>query len=119
MKKTFAFRALFLGLLATALFIAFSACGSNQGAVKPDSVAAETYLNSGNAYYNKADFDLAIADYTHAIALNPNLTEAYNNRGYVYYIKGDKELAIMDFEAALKLDPDYTSAKNNLERAKK
>ena len=105
-------------MLATALIIFLPACASNAAGKMDPAVAAETFLNSGNAFYNKADFDRALIDYDQAILLNPNLAEAYNNRGYVYFIKGDMAQAIADFEAAIKLDPDYTNAKNNLERAK-
>jgi len=118
MKKTIVFiiRAVFL----TAVFILFlQACASNNAAGKMDpAVAAETFLNSGNAFYNRADYDRALVDYDQAILLNPNLAEAFNNRGYVYFLMGDMAKAIADFEAALKLEPDYTSARNNLERAK-
>ena len=105
-------------MLTAALAFFLPACSSNAASKLEPDVAAETFLNSGNAFYNRADFDRAIMDYDQAILLNPQLAEAYNNRGYVYFIKGDMKAAIADFEAALKLDPDYTSAKNNLERAK-
>ena len=108
---------LFLTLAALAFL--FPACGSTAAGKIDPAVAAETYLNSGNSFYNKADFDRAIIDYDQAILLDPKLVEAYNNRGYIYYIKGDMKAAIADFEAAIKLDPDFTNAKNNLERAKK
>ena len=104
-------------LLTAAFFL--PACSSNTASKLEPALAAETFLNSGNAFYNKADFDRALMDYDQAILLNPQLAEAFNNRGYVYFIKGDMKAAVADFEAALKLDPDYTSAKNNLERAKK
>jgi tetratricopeptide (TPR) repeat protein len=37
---------------------------------------AEFYFNRGNAYDNKVDYDQAIADYTQAISINPNLAAA-------------------------------------------
>ena len=105
-------------LILTAAFILFViSCGSSVGKQDP-IVAADTYLNSGNTFYSKADYDRAILDYNQAILLNPKLAEAYNNRGYVYFIKGDMNKAIADFEAALKLDSNYTSARKNLARAK-
>jgi len=113
MKKTI------LLLLAVTLILLLPACKSSATSKLDPVAAAETYLNSGNAFYNNADFDKALMEYDQAILLNPNSAEAFNNRGYVYYIKGENDRAIADFEAALKLDPDYTSAKNNLERARK
>ena len=104
-------------ILIAALVLFLVSCGSSAGTQDP-KVAADTYLNSGNTFYNKADYDRAIQDYDQAIVLNPNLAEAYNNRGYVYYIKGDINKAVADFEAALKLDSNYTNARKNLARAK-
>ena len=105
-------------MLAIAIVSFLPACASNAAGKMDPAVAAETFLNSGNAFYNKADYDRALVDYNQAILLNPNLTEAYNNRGFVYFLMGDMKAAIADFEAALKLEPDYSSAKNNLERAR-
>ena len=39
----------------------------------------DTYYNRGVAYRVKGDHDRAIADYTKAVALNPNNAEAYYN----------------------------------------
>ena len=113
MKKTI------LLLLAASLIFFLFACKSSAVSKLDPVAAAETYLNSGNMFYNKADFDRALMDYDQAILLDPTLAEAYNNRGYVHFVKGNKEQAIADFESALKLDPEYTRAKNNLARARK
>ena len=40
-------------------------------------------------YYYQEKWDLALADYTQAIKLNPNLAEAYFMRGAVYGQLGD------------------------------
>ena len=48
----------------------------------------------------------AIAHYTEAIDLDPELTEAYNNRGLAYARKGDFEVAIEDFNKTIDLDPE-------------
>ena len=47
------------------------------------------FLNRGNAYGDKGDFDRAIADYNEAIRLDPKYAVAYNNRGIAYRDKGD------------------------------
>ena len=74
---------------------------------------AEAYNNRGNAYYEKGDYDRAIAEYTEAIRLDPNFAEAYNNRGSVYGVKGDLDRAISDFSQAIRLNPNYAEAYNN------
>ncbi|MDR2662302.1 MAG: tetratricopeptide repeat protein, partial [Treponema sp.] len=57
--------------------------------------------------------DAAIADYTAAIRLNPNLADAYNNRGNAYTNKGELDSAIADYTAALTLDSELTEAYYN------
>mgnify|MGYP001595382467 CR=1 FL=1 len=44
-------------------------------------------------YYNKGDYDRAIADYTRAIELDPKDAITYSNRGIVYYNKGEYDYA--------------------------
>ena len=65
---------------------------------RPDD--AEAYLNSGNAYYEKGDYDRALADFNKAIELQPDLADAYNNRGLAYHIKRDYDRAIADLDKA-------------------
>ena len=62
----------------------------------------------------KGAFDCAIADYTKAIALDPNFAAAYSDRGIAYYMKGDKDQTIADFRKALEIDPSDQLTKNNL-----
>jgi tetratricopeptide (TPR) repeat protein len=50
-------------------------------AVRRNPKDAEAYFNRGCEYYDKGDYDRAIADYTEALRLNPNYAYAYNNRG--------------------------------------
>jgi tetratricopeptide (TPR) repeat protein len=69
-------------------------------------------------YYNKDDYDKAIADYIHAIRLDPNSAAAYNNRGIAYYAKGDYDQAIADCEAALRIDPILAQARALIEQAR-
>ena len=64
---------------------------------------AVTYLDRGNAKQKKGDLDGAMADYNHAIQLNPNYGLAYRNRGNAKQKKGDSDGAIADFNRAIKL----------------
>src|SRR5438093_13657838 len=45
---------------------------------------AMTFLNRGNAYSTKGDYDRAIQDFDQAIRLNPNYVPAFFNRGNAY-----------------------------------
>ena len=61
----------------------------------------------------QAAYDKAVAHYTQAIALSPELAEAYNNRGNAYYRKGEFDLAIQDYNTAIDLNPEYADTYNN------
>ena len=61
------------------------------------------------AYHAKGQYDLAIADYTQALAKDGN-ADAHYNRGLVYRDKGNLDDALADFEAAIRKkndEPNY------------
>lgn len=65
---------------------------------------ANAYLSSGNDYYNKRQYELAIKDYTKAIILNPDSATAYYNRGNAYQaLGGNTANAKSDFARAKQL----------------
>ena len=84
------------------------------------SKTAEEYQARGLEYLENGDYDSAIANYTHAIRLNPNDAIAFLWRGDVYLDKGDYNSAIADYETALRFEEDSydSSIKIMLERAK-
>jgi tetratricopeptide (TPR) repeat protein len=69
-----------------------------------------TFCGTGNSYYDKGQYDLAITNYTKAIALNPQYAKAYCNRGLAYYIIKKNPLAINDFTKAIEVNPQYADA---------
>jgi lipoprotein NlpI len=81
--------------------------------------SATDYLNRGNAKYNMADYEGAIADCSKAIQLDPKLASAYITRGAAKRHKGDYDGAIADYDKAIQLDPEYAPAYNNRGIAKR
>ena len=96
---------------------------SDAAAPAPAS-SAEAFLQQGDGYFDRDDYDGAIEAYSQAIALKPDFAEAYNNRGYAYFRRGDRlngspadkddlTRAIADYDRAVALRPDYGYAYNN------
>jgi len=61
--------------------------------------------NRGNAYTKKHLYDQAIADYSKAIEIDPELAIAYGNRGLSYARKRLEDGAIRDFTKVIELSP--------------
>jgi tetratricopeptide (TPR) repeat protein len=74
---------------------------------------ARDYLAQGDYEFDRANFQAAVAAYTHAIALDPSLPEAYNNRAYTYMTQQNYALALPDLDRAIELRPAYTNALMN------
>lgn len=66
---------------------------------------AVAYLQRGNAYTNQGRFEQALADWSKAIQLDPNLGEAYTARGTYYRVHGDLPRALADLERSLQIAP--------------
>ena len=64
-------------------------------------------FSAGQAGLDSADYPGAIARFSQALALNPQLEEVYNSRGVAYWMVGDIDRAIADFNQAIVLDPDH------------
>jgi tetratricopeptide (TPR) repeat protein len=70
----------------------------------------EALRNRGSAYADTEKFDLAIADETAAIGLNPRDAIAYNLRAWAYFESGKPGEALADVNKALLLDPKSADA---------
>ena len=82
--------------------------------VKPRlQVAAITYFNQGCAKEQLGQHAAAIADYDHALRLDPNSAAAYRNRGWNLGQLGQHTAAIADYDHALRLDPNSATAYRN------
>jgi tetratricopeptide (TPR) repeat protein len=73
----------------------------------------EKHLIKGNKAYDKGQWDEAIAEYTLALEIDPDLLEALNNRGSAYTEKGQLDLAIADVSKVIEIDPENTLAYYN------
>jgi tetratricopeptide (TPR) repeat protein len=71
------------------------------------------YQNRGVSWYQKGDYDRAIADYNEAIRLDPKRAGTYNDRSAAWHGKGDNDRAIADLNEAIRLNPKYAVAYNN------
>jgi tetratricopeptide (TPR) repeat protein len=69
------------------------------------------YINRGQHYYEKDDYDRAIEDFNRAIPYKPSYIQlAYGNRGNAYAMKGENDKAIDSYSVAISLDKNYSAA---------
>jgi lipoprotein NlpI len=64
----------------------------------------------GIAYGSIGRYDLAIADFTRALELDPANLNACANRGILYATIGNWDAAISDLSAVIAQDPNYAEA---------
>ena len=67
---------------------------------------AEAFRIRGRGYRNRGRYEEALADFTHALELNPDINRAIGGRAETYRLMGRYEEALADFTLALELDPD-------------
>jgi tetratricopeptide (TPR) repeat protein len=72
-------------------------------------VAAD-YNNRGLTYHTLKQYEAAIADFTHAIELDPADVKPYFNRGLTYHALRQHEVVLADYTRAIELDPDLAEA---------
>jgi tetratricopeptide (TPR) repeat protein len=78
-----------------------------------DHDLGKLHWTRGLLYWDRKDYDRAIADHSEAIRLDPNYIAAYIGRGVAYRSKGDTDNAMTDFSAAIRLDPKEPVAYDN------
>ena len=74
------------------------------------SAFADDYNSRGLAKEAKGDHDGAIADYSRAIELDPEVHSLYYLRGLAKEAKGDLDGTIADYNRAIELDPKQPKA---------
>ncbi len=71
------------------------------------------YNLRGSAYYDKGEYDIAIADFDDALKLGAPSGIIFHNRGNAWRGKGDYARAIADYDAVIKSDPKSTFSFQN------
>jgi TonB family protein len=83
-----------------------AACSNVIAANNLDEQSKSQAFNSrGNAYYQKQDYNHAVADHTEAIRRNGYYAAAFSNRADSYWAKGSDHSAFVDCNEAIRLDP--------------
>ncbi len=72
------------------------------------------YNSLGWAYYNKGDYEVAIANYKKALEKNPQYSVVYNNLGLLYEKTSRLEAARKSMENAVKISPSHPDFYFNL-----
>ncbi|HEY0437071.1 MAG TPA: tetratricopeptide repeat protein, partial [Phenylobacterium sp.] len=65
---------------------------------------AREFIDRGDGYMRRNEFDKAMADFEKAIATDPKYSFGYSNRGIAHYWKGENEQARADFATAAKMN---------------
>ena len=78
------------------------------------ATVATALLRRGSVYKDLNKTDVAIADFTTALRMNPKLAPAFELRAQCFAQIGDHEAAYDDYNAALQLDPNNAKAQTGL-----
>jgi tetratricopeptide (TPR) repeat protein len=83
-----------------------------QGEEPSEPEDTQELVNRGNAWFDKGEYDKAIADYSRVISLGPgpNYALAYYNRGNAWCQKREYDKALEDSNQAITVDPNYAPA---------
>jgi tetratricopeptide (TPR) repeat protein len=76
------------------------------------------YNMRGSAYYDKGEYDIAIADFNDALRIGPPSGIIFHNRGNALRSKGDFAHAIADYDEAIRLNPKEAYSYQNRSSAK-
>ena len=69
-------------------------------AIRLDPARVNAYNNRGNSYYEKDEYQLALADFYQSLKRKPDYAKAHLNRGLVYYQMDKNDQACSDFQNA-------------------
>jgi type IV pilus assembly protein PilF len=105
-----------IGLMVL-LSILISACATPQstdeyGETKL-AARARSHTDLGAAYMQQNKLEIALGEFNHAIAIDPNYGQAYNGLGLVYAALGEDAKADASFKKAIQVQPDSSESHNN------
>jgi len=80
---------------------------------------AQNGFEKGNAFYQKGNYEQAVAAYESVLKTNSHSAELYFNLGNSYYKLNKVAPAIYNYEKALVLNPEDSETLNNLKFAQK
>ncbi|MBR0756989.1 caspase family protein [Bradyrhizobium jicamae] len=72
-----------------------------------------SYNLRGSAYFDKGEYDIAIADFNDALRMGPTGSIVLHNRGNAYRRKGEYAKAIADYDASIKAGPPSAFTSQN------
>lgn len=88
-----------------------------EAALKLVPKLAEAFVNRGNTFIYKKQFELARGDYTRAIELETrDLHAAYYNRGLAHEALRDLDSAFADYVEAVRIRPEWDQALERVAR---
>lgn len=76
------------------------------------------YNMRGSAYFDKGEYDIAIADFNDGLRIGPPNGSIFHNRGNAWRGKGDYPRAIADYDEAIRLIPNNAFSYQNRGAAK-
>jgi tetratricopeptide (TPR) repeat protein len=100
-------------LLVGVILTGLGGCQQEEAAWEQKNTEATREYEKGTQLLEEGDLDPAIARFTEAIRLNPDLAVAYHARGVIHGKKQEFEKAIVDLSEAIRLKPDYAEAYAN------
>ena len=88
-----------------------------QDTVRKSPLKARPRVNLAISYVNVGEYDKAVDELSHAVALKPDYAAAHENMGVAYFRKGAYQQAIAAFKKAIDLDSSQTSTYNAVAEA--
>lgn len=83
-----------------------------------DSIYTDAFFHRGICFFKEGKYELALADFDRAYALNPDLAIIWMYRGFTYRNMGETDKALNSFSNYIILNPQDTTAYSYILRGK-